>query len=181
MESAASKETNPVLECIYARRSIRRYKSDMVPESAIATVAEAGTYAPTGRGMQSPVIIAITNRETRDRLSQVNAEIFGRPNFDPFYGAPVILAVVADKARSTAVYDGSLVIGTMLLAAKSIGLGACWIHRAKETFERPEWQEFLKQQGLTGDYEGIGFLALGYADQDPKAAPRKDDYIRWVR
>ncbi len=172
---------NPVLECILGRRSVRRFKSDMVPESAVRTVAEAGTYAPTGRGLQSPVIVAVTSREVRDRLSRVNAEIFGRPDFDPFYGAPVILAVLADRARSTFVYDGSLVMGTMLLAAHSIGLGACWIHRAKETFEREEWREFLHGLGLNGDYEGIGFVALGYPDQSPVAAPRKEDYIRWVR
>ena len=122
---------NDIIKAMETRRSIRGYKEDMVPEELIAEVVEAGTYAATGMGRQSPIILAVTNKEVRDRLSRVNAEIMGTTS-DPFYGAPVVLVVLADKSRPTYLYDGSLVMGNLMLAAHSLGLGSCWIHRAKD-------------------------------------------------
>lgn len=169
------------LEDLLTRRSIRTYKPDMIPEDLIRQVAEAGTYAATGMGKQSPIILAVSNREIRDRLSKTNARIMGTDS-DPFYGAPVVLVVLADKSRPTHVYDGSLVMGNMMLAAHALGLGSCWIHRAKETFETEEWKDFLKQQGIEGDYEGIGNCILGYPEESaPAAAPRKPDYIHYMK
>ena len=170
-----------VLETIKSRRSIRKYKSDMVPQDKLEKIIEAGTYAATGMGKQSPIIVAVTNKELRDRLSAMNAKIMG-VNSDPFYGAPVVLIVLADKNRPTYLYDGSLVMGNLMLEAEAQGIGSCWIHRAKEEFESEEGKEILKSLGIEGDYEGIGHCVLGYADGPaPKAAPRKDSYVYYVK
>ena len=170
-----------VLETIKSRRSIRKYKSDMVPQDKLGKIIEAGTYAATGMGKQSPIIIAVTNKELRDKLSAMNAKIMG-VNSDPFYGAPVVLIVLADKSRPTYVYDGSLVMGNLMLEAEAQGIGSCWIHRAKEEFESEEGKELLKSLGIEGDYEGIGHCVLSYTDGPaPKAAPRKDSYVYYVK
>ena len=172
---------NDVLETIKSRRSIRKYKSDMVPQDKLEKIIEAGTYAATGMGKQSPIIVAVTNKELRDKLSAMNAKIMG-VNSDPFYGAPVVLIVLADKSRPTYLYDGSLVMGNLMLEAEAQGVGSCWIHRAKEEFESEEGKEILKSLGIEGDYEGIGHCVLGYADSpEPKAAPRKDSYVYYVK
>ena len=170
-----------VLETIKSRRSIRKYKSDMVPQDKLEKIIEAGTYAATGMGKQSPIIVAVTNKELRDKLSAMNAKIMGT-NTDPFYGAPVVLIVLADKSRPTYLYDGSLVMGNLMLEAEAQGIGSCWIHRAKEEFESEEGKEILKSLGIEGDYEGIGHCVLGFADGPaPKAAPRKDSYVYFVK
>ena len=142
---------NDVLETIKSRRSIRKYKSDMVPQDKLEKIIEAGTYAATGMGKQSPIIVAVTNKELRDKLSAMNAKIMG-VNSDPFYGAPVVLIVLADKSRPTYVYDGSLVMGNLMLEAEAQGIGSCWIHRAKEEFESEEGKKLLKSLGIEGDY-----------------------------
>ncbi|MBP3537079.1 MAG: nitroreductase [Muribaculaceae bacterium] len=168
------------LEVLKTRRAIRSYESRIPEKELIDKVLEAGTYAPTGMGMQSPVIVAVTNPELRDRLSKMNAEIMGRDT-DPFYGAPVVLVVLADKDIPTYLYDGSLVMGNLMNAAHAVGLGSCWIHRAKEVFETEEGKAMLKEWGIEGNYEGIGNCILGYpvgGQPEPKA--RKADYIRYV-
>lgn len=168
------------MQNITTRRSIRKYKPDMLPKEIIDRIIEAGTYAATGMGKQSPIILAVTNKEVRDKLSRMNAEIMGTDT-DPFYGAPVVLIVLADKTRPTYLYDGSLVMGNLMLAAHDEGIGSCWIHRAKEEFESPEGKEILKSLGIEGDYEGIGHCILGYADgEEPQAAPRKDNYVYYI-
>lgn len=171
-----------VLDKIKSRRSIRKYRSDMIPQDKLEKIIEAGTYAATGMGKQSPIIIAVTNKELRDKLSAMNAKIMGVDNMDPFYGAPVVLIVLADKSRPTCVYDGSLVMGNLMLAAHDLGIGSCWIHRAKEEFETPWGKELLKSLGIEGEYEGIGHCALGYVDGEyPKAAPRKENRVFYVK
>lgn len=173
---------NEAIENMLTRRSVRDYKSEMPPKSLIDEVIEGGVYAPTGRGMQSPIIIAVTNKEVRDRLSKINAEVMGKSgDFDPFYNAPVVLVVLADKSKPTYIYDGSLVMGNLMLSAHSLGLGSCWIHRAKETFETAEGKEILKSLGIEGDYEGIGNCVLGYSNEPEKSAPpRKDNYVYYI-
>lgn len=166
-----------LLDMIKTRRSIRKYKSDMVPKEIIDKIVEAGTYAATGMGQQSPIILAVTNKEVRDKLSKWNADIMGTDT-DPFYGAPVVLVVLADKNRPTAVYDGSLVMANLMLEAHDLGIGSCWIHRAKEEFESEEGKALLKKWGVEGDYIGVGHCILGYAKDEPKpAAPRKEGYV----
>ena len=168
---------NEVLEAIRSRRSIRKYKPDMVPREIIDQIATAGSFAASGMGKQSPVIIAVTDKELRDKLSAANAQILGT-TADPFYGAPAVLVVLADKSCPTHVYDGSLVMGNLMLAAQSLGIGTCWIHRAKEVFEGTLGKEILKRLDITGNYEGIGFCILGYPEGDrPGPRPRKADYI----
>ena len=173
---------NEVMKALLERRSCKKFKPDAVPQELIEQVARAGTYAASGMGKQSPIIVAVTNREIRDKLAKANAEIRGNPGADLFYGAPAVLVVLADRSVPTHVYDGSLVIGNMLLAAHSLGLGSCWIHRARETFERDEFKAILKQLGIEGDYEGVGNCVLGYPAQDAQpAAPRKADYVYYLK
>ncbi len=161
-------------------RSCRNFMPDMVSKELLDKVLDAGTWAPTGMGMQSPIIIAVTNKELRDKLSKMNAEIMGS-KADPFYGAPVVLVVLADKNKSTHVYDGSLVMGNLMLAAADLGLGSCWIHRAKEEFESEEGKGILKALGIEGDYEGIGHCVLGYAAEPAKEPKeRKASYVYYA-
>ena len=169
------------LEAIRTRRSVRSYKSDPVPQELIDRIAEAGTWAATGMGRQSPIIIAITDKAARDELSKLNAEIMGTDS-DPFYGAPAVLVVLAQKDVPTHVYDGSLVMGNLMLAAHELGLGSCWIHRAKEEFERPEGKALLEKLGLDPEaYEGVGHCVVGYAAGDaPEPKPRKEGYVHRI-
>ena len=173
-------ETLKVLE---TRRSCRAYKPQLIEEDKLEKIIKAGTYAATGMGRQSPIIIAVTNKELRDKLSAMNARIMGKSeDFDPFYGAQELLIVLADKSAPTYIYDGTLVMGNLMNAAADLGVDSCWIHRAKEEFESPEGKELLKSLGIVGDYEGIGHLVLGYAAEPVKpAAPRKEDYVYFVR
>ena len=168
------------LEVIKKRRSCRKFKPDMVPKETLDRIIEAGTWAATGMGKQSPIIIAVTDKAVRDKLSAMNAAVMGA-KIDPFYGAPAVLVVLADKTVPTHVYDGSLVMGNLMLAAADLGVDSCWIHRAKEEFESEEGKAVLKELGIEGEYEGIGHCVLGYAEDAP-AAPkaRKDNYVYYM-
>ena len=171
---------NEVLNAIKTRRSIRKSKAEQITDEQLDAILEAGTYAATGMGKQSPVIVVVQKPELIAKLSKMNAAVMGTTS-DPFYGAPTVLIVLADPERGTYVEDGSLVMGNLMLAAKDAGLGSCWIHRAKEEFESEEGKALLKSLGITGDYEGIGHCVLGYVNGDePEAAPRKDDYVYYV-
>ena len=168
---------NETLKVLTERRSCRSYKPDPIPAEILDQILEAGTYAATGMGKQSPIMIAVTDRKTRDRLSKMNADVMDASN-DPFYGAPVVIVVLANRAVPTYLYDGSLVMGNLMNAAHSLGIASCWIHRAKEEFDSAEGKAILKDLGIEGDYEGIGHCILGYAAQENMtAAPRKDNYI----
>lgn len=169
--------TTKVIENMIERRSIRKYKETPVPQNLLDEILKAGTYAPTGYNRQSPIIIAVTDKALRDRISKINAAVMGADS-DPFYGAPVVLVVLADRSVPTYIYDGSLVMGNLLGAAHSLGLGSCWINRAKETFNTDEGKEILRELGIEGDYEGIGNCIVGYADcPNPEAKPRKENYV----
>ena len=167
---------NEVLKCINTRRSVKSYKPDMPKKEDINAVIEAGIAAASGRNKQSPIVVAITNKELRDELAAANASVLSMTS-DPFYGAPVILVVLAKKSVNTYLYDGSLVMGNMMLAASSLGLGSCWVHRAKEVFELPRWKEFLSSLGINEEVEGIGNLTLGYADATPADKPRDEGRV----
>lgn len=174
-------DRNTTMEDLLTRRSVRSYTDEIPPMEVIEEICKAGTYAPTGMNRQSPIILAVTNREVRDRLSELNAQVMGSDN-DPFYGAPVVLVVLADKNVRTYVEDGSLVMGNLMNAAHAKGLGSCWIHRAKEVFETEEGKKILKDLGVEGDYVGIGNCILGYTDGDyPQPAPRKENWVYWVK
>ena len=168
---------NETLKTLNERRSCRNYKPDPVPEEILEKILEAGTYAATGMGKQSPIMIAVTDKKTRDRLSAMNAAVMGT-DIDPFYGAPEVLVVLANKEEPTYVYDGSLVMGNLMNAAADLGVASCWVHRAKETFETDYGKALLAKLGIEGDYEGIGNLILGYAAAEvSEAAPRKENYV----
>ncbi len=173
---------NEIIKAMMERRSIRKFKSDMVSKKDIDEIIEAGLYAANGMGRQAVITVAVTNKELRDKIAEDNRKIGGwDKGFDPFYGAPVILIVLAEKDWRNRVYDGSLVIGNMMLAAHSLGLGSIWIHRAKEEFETYEYKKLLKDIGVEGEWEGIGHCAIGYIDGDiPKPAPRKENRVYFV-
>ena len=171
---------NEVIECLITRRSCKNYKDKQIDKKDLDLILKAGTYAANGKGQQSPIIIVLEDKEKIKQLSKINAEILGA-NVDPFYNAPTVLIVMADKRVFTYVEDGSLVIGNLMNAAHSLGLGSCWIHRAKEEFETPEGKALLKEWGIDENYVGIGHCLLGYANEEPKTpAKRKEDYIRFV-
>ena len=165
------------MEVLLTRRSIRNFNDKSIPEDVLNKILEAGTYAPTAMGMQKPIIIAITDKKVRDEVSRENAKIMGREGTDPFYGAPVILLVAVENYPN-AVYDGSCVMDNLLNAAWAMGVGSCWIHRAKEELESDFGKKFLKSLGIVGDYIGVGHAALGYFDGEPPLPkPRKENYI----
>ena len=171
---------NEVLKAIETRRSIREYTAKKVSREDLDMILKAGTYAPSGMNRQPVIFVAVTDKETRDELSEMNARIMGTDS-DPFYGAQTVIVVLADKTAPTYVYDGALAMGDLMLAAHSLGIGSCWIHRAKEEFDSPEGRELLKKWGITGDYEGIGHCILGYADgEEPADKPRRDGTVYHV-
>ena len=173
---------NETLKVLESRRSCRNFKADMVKKEDLDAILKAGTYAATGMGKQSPIIIAVTDKELRDSISEENRKIGGwNEGFDPFYGAPVILIVLAKKEVPTYIYDGSLVMGNLMNAAESLGVASIWIHRAKEEFDSDFGKEILKKLGIEGEYEGIGHCALGYAAEPAKdATPRKENYVYYI-
>lgn len=173
---------NDIIKAMKERRSIRKFKPDMPKKEDLEQIVEAGLYAASARGGQATITVAVTNKELRDKLSEANRKIGGwDEGFDPFYGAPAILVVLASKEQKNRLYDGSLVMGNLMLAAHSLGLGSIWIHRAKEEFEQDEWKAFLKELGVEGEWEGIGHCAIGYADGEvPAAAERKPGRTFWV-
>ena len=168
---------NEVLKCLKERRSIRKYKKEQIKDEELNLILEAGTYAATGMGMQSPIMVAVQDAETIAQLSKMNAAVMGVDS-DPFYGAPTVVIVLADRSRGTCVEDGSLVMGNLMNAAYSIGVDSCWIHRAKEVFDTEEGKALLKKWGIEGDYVGVGNCILGYRDCEfPQPKARKENYI----
>ena len=163
-------------EDLLTRRSVRKYTDRQVEDALLDKVLEAGLYAPTGMNNQAPILVAVRDKETRDKLSRMNAAVMGATG-DPFYGAPCVIVVLTDPERMTWVEDGSLVLGNLMNAAHSLGLGSCWIHRAKECFDTPEGKELLKAWGVPENYRGIGNCILGYAAEEPATKPRKEGRI----
>ena len=173
---------NETIKTLLERRSCKKYLSKPVEQELVDAVIQAGTYAPTGRNRQPVKILAVTDPTVRDELRKINARVMGvDESVDPFYGAPVVLVVLADPTVNTYLYDGSLVMGNLMIAAHSLGLGGCWIHRAKEAFQTEYGKNLLKSLGIEGEWEGIGHCVLGYADGElPAARPRKDGWVHYV-
>jgi len=174
--------SNQIIAAMKSRRSCRAFKPDPVPRELLEQVAEAGLWAANGMGKQATKIVVVADKALRDRIAEANREIGGwNEGFDPFYGAPAMLVVLGDATWTNRVYDGSLVMGNLMLAAHSLGLGSIWIHRAKEEFEREEWKSLLKSLGVEGEWEGIGHCAVGYAAKElPAGAPRKSGRVVWA-
>ena len=173
---------NEVIKALETRRSIRAYKPEQIADKELETVLEAGTWAPTARGLQDPWIVAVQKPELLQRICRMNAAVWGREDIDPFYGAPTYVLVFGSAASANAVPDGALVLGNMMLAAHAIGLGSCWINREREMFATEEGKALMAELGLPEGLIGIGALALGYPAAPPKEPkPRKENYWRIVK
>ncbi len=173
--------TNETLKVLKERRSIRKYQAEQIKDEELNAILEAGTWAASGKGLQSAVMVVVQDAETISMLSKANAEIQGKPGADPFYGAPTAVVVLADGEAANWLQDGSLVMGNLMNAAHSLGVGSCWIHRAREVFETEEGKALLKKWGIEGEYIGVGNCILGYKDEHPEMKKRKDNYVYYVR
>ena len=170
-----------VFEIINTRASTKSYTDRMPTDEDIDVIINSGLRAASGRNLQAPIIVAVTNKQIRDRLAKANGDVIGA-EADMFYGAPAVLVVLAKKSAHTYVYDGSLVLGNMMLAAHALGLGSCWIHRAREVFELPEWKRWLKSIGINDDVEGVGNLILGYPSGGiPEPKETKESRVYYVK
>lgn len=170
---------NETLKVLKERRSIRQYKPEQITDQELNAILEAGTWAATGKNLQTPVMVVVQDRETIDRMSVLNAQIMEAPEgTDPFYGAPTVVVVLADGTQANWLQDGSLVMGNLMAAAAATGIGSCWINRAKELFDMPEGKELLKKWGLPETLRGVGNCILGYPDGPaPAPKPRKEGWI----
>lgn len=173
---------NEIIKAMKERRSSRKFKAELPSKADLEQIVEAGLYAASGMGKQETKIVVVTDKKLRDKIMEMNRKVGGwDEGFDPFYGAPAVIIVLAKLDNVTRVYDGSLVMGNLMLASHSLGLGNIWIHRAKEEFESDEGKEILKQLGIEGEWEGIGHCAVGYMDGElPSPPPRKDGRVVWA-
>lgn len=172
---------NETLRTLKERRSVRSYHSDPIPEETLDAILEAGTYAPTGMNQQSPVMVVVRDKETIGYMESLNAAVMGQTGTHPFYGAPVVVVVLADGNNYNWLRDGSLVMGNLMNAAHSLGVGSCWINRATEVFDSEEGKALLRKWGLSENLRGVANCILGYPKGElPAAKPRKADYVRKV-
>jgi nitroreductase len=168
---------NETIKTLLKRRCVRRFKADQIREDELNAILEAGMYAPSGSNQQSALFVVVQEKETLKKLSTMNAAVL-RKDVDPYYMAPTVIFVFADRSKVTPVEDGCLALGNMFTAATSLGLGSCWVHRTKQMFETEEGKGLLRKWGVTGDYVGVGSCILGYPDfEPPKADPRKDNFV----
>lgn len=173
---------NEIIKAMKERRSSRKFKAELPSKADLEQIVEAGLYAASGMGKQETKIVVVTDKKLRDKIMEMNRKVGGwDEGFDPFYGAPAVIIVLAKLDNVTRIYDGSLAMGNLMLASHSLGLGNIWIHRAKEEFESDEGKEILKQLGIEGEWEGIGHCAVGYMDGElPSPPPRKDGRVVWA-
>jgi len=173
---------NKTIEVLLNRRSIRKFKPEQIKDEELNAVLEVGKYAPSGGNQQSALFIVVQNKSMLEKISKMNSAVIGKAGADPYYGAPTVILVLADKTKVTPIEDASIALGNMYNAAYSLGLGSCWVHRTKQMFESEEGKTLLKEWGVEGDYIGVGSCVLGYPDCDqPKASPRKDDVVVMVK
>ncbi|MDD6211576.1 MAG: nitroreductase family protein [Clostridiales bacterium] len=168
---------NQTCETLCHRRSVRRFKEDQLLETELQMILQAGMNAPSGMNRQSPIMVVVQDQDTIRKLSAMNAAVMGKDGTDPFYGAPTVVVVLADKEAPTWKEDGSLVMGNLMNAAYSMGVGSCWVHRAGQVFDSPEGQALLREWGIEGNYGGVGHCILGYPDEEKEPLKRKEDYI----
>ena len=168
---------NETIKTLVERRSVRKFTDEKIPKEIVEQIIEAGLYAPTGRNMRNTLFLVVTDKELRDKISKLNADVMGSDS-DPFYGANTVIVVFADTSRYTYVEDGALAMGNLMNAAFSLGVDSCWIHRAKEVFESAEGREIARSFGIPDEFEGVGNCILGYRDCElPEPAPRTQRVI----
>ena len=170
---------NEVIKNMMERRSIKKYLPQQITDAELQDILTAGRYAPTGRDRQPLAFVVVQDKETRDLLSAMNAEILGS-TADPFYGAPTVVVVLAKADVSTRVEDGCIAIGNMMNASHSIGVGSCWVHRAREMFDREQGKALLREWGIEGEWQGIGCCILGYSDAPKKEASERKSILVYV-
>jgi len=172
---------NETITNLTTRRSVRKFKPEQIKDEELKAILDAGMNAPSAANHQPAVMIVVQNKDMLAKISKMNAAIMGK-DMDPYYGAPTVILVIADKTKAAPIEDASLVIGNLSNAAFALGIGSCWIHREKQMFESEEGLALLKEWGIEGDYVGIGSCILGYPDCElPKAAPRKENYVVMVK
>ncbi len=169
---------NETIQTLKKRNSARSFQDRHIECALLEEIIAAGLNAPSGMNRQPVRLVAVTDDATVALLSKLNAAVMGTDR-DPFYGAKDLIIVLAKK-EGTYLYDGSLAMGNLLNAAYALGLGGCWIHRAKEVFAGDEGRTLLQKWGITEEVEGIGFCILGYvAEEKPKTEVR-DGRVFWV-
>lgn len=172
---------NDIIKTMIERRSCRTYKNEQISDAELTDILTAGEWAPSGMGAQSPILVALQNPEVIAKVSKLNAEVMGN-NMEPFYGAPTVVIVFADRSKITYTEDGALAMGNMMNAAHSLGVASCWIHRATQVFDTPEGKTLMKDWGVPEGYIGIANCILGYAGAPlPEGKIRKDNYIIKVK
>ena len=169
---------NEAYRNLLQRRSIRRYEDRPVPDELLDAILEAGIHAPSGMNTQGVRLVAVRDPETVALMSKLNAAVMGATH-DPFYGAKCVVVVLADpEIYGGWVEDGALAMGNLMNAAHALGLGSCWIHRARQVFDAPEGKALLRKWGLPEHLRGVGNYILGYPACDhPDPAPRKEGRI----
>ena len=169
-----------MMEGLLHRRSIRKFRPEQITDEELQAVLKAGMYAPTAKGSQSPIIVAVQKPEEVRAVVELNKQF--TPYGDPYYGAPTILIVLVPALGYLGDLDGAAVLTNLCNGAYAAGLGSCWINRPQFMFETNEGREMLKRWGIEGRWRGIGSVALGYADCDePTPKPRKDNYCYIVK
>lgn len=168
---------NKTIDVLKGRRSVRKYKSEQIKDKELNGILEAGTYAPSGMGLQTSLMVVVQDKDMIDKLARMNAKFASNPDGDPFFGAPTVVIVLGDSEANNYIKDGSLVMGNLMNAAYSLGVDSCWINRAEEVFDTKEGKELLKEWGIDENFRGIGNCILGYGDESPEAKERKDNFI----
>ncbi|MBP5091363.1 MAG: nitroreductase family protein [Bacilli bacterium] len=160
---------NETYRTIMNRHSCRKFKDKEIDDGILEAIVEAGLSAPTAKNMQGTYFLTLKDKEAIAEVSKLNAKAMNMGALDPFYGAKAVIVVLYDKKCLNGIYDGSIAMAQMSIAAESFGLGNTWIHRAKEVFETEEGKAILKRAGFPeGEYVGVGNLILGYPEEESR-------------
>ena len=116
------------------RRSCRSYLDNQITDEELGKILKAGLAAPSAMNRQSAVFVVVQDKKTIAKLSKLNAEVMNSDK-DPFYGAPTVIVVLADRNNANAVQDGSLAMGNLMNAAHALGIGSCYIGDIMENYE----------------------------------------------
>ena len=173
--------SNPVIDAILARRSTRAFTAEPVAREQLEAIVACGQWAPSGMNRQELTFAVLSDGEQVARLAAALEPLLDRGSYD-MYGAQAAVLVAVPAGYPYDRQDDSCALENMFLAATSLGLGSCWINRAKEEFDTPWGKDLLKSLGVEGEYEGIGHCALGYIDGDvPQAAPRRENRVFYIK